>query len=227
MSQSYIPSRDSDLKAWADNFSTVFTADYAALGFLVGDATAIATKVSTYDDAFNLAGTVDRVPVNPGARTTATIAAMATAKADMIAFIRPFASAIIRNPAISDEQKAELGVTVPDPNKTVIAPPTDQVTMTIAIPGTLQQKLQLRASSTPSKKAKPVGSTGCVIFGATSETIVTDPAVLPFIRVATRSDITIDIDASKKGKTMYYAARWFNAKGQPGPYSSIYSSVVA
>ena len=48
---------------------------------------------------------------------------------------------------------------------------------------------------------------------------------MAFLAIETRSPYRADFEAPDAGKTVYFAFRWLNTKGQPGPWSQIYDAV--
>ncbi|MBC8096333.1 MAG: hypothetical protein H7Y43_11015 [Akkermansiaceae bacterium] len=53
-----------------------------------------------------------------------------------------------------------------------------------------------------------------------------NPNAMAFLAIETRTPYRADFEAGDVGKTVYFAFRWLNTKGQPGPWSQIYSAVV-
>lgn len=226
MSKSYIPSKDADLVNWAQNFSTVLTAAPTDYGSTSAAAAAISTAVGTFVTDFGTDGTIDRKAVNPATRTKAGVAALKVAKAAMLGLIRPVALAIINSATVTDEQKTTIGVTVKDKVKTVIAPPTTYPNITLLPAGSGLITLRYADNTTPTSKAKPSGVTGLQLFAATSATVITDAASIPFSEFITKQPMQLERDNSEKGKTLYVVGRWQNAKGESGPYGPIVSVIV-
>ena len=80
---------------------------------------------------------------------------------------------------------------------------------------------------TPLKKFKPVGVISMELHGYASAVAPAGPAVIPFLSIKTRTPFAVSWDESDAGKVAYYAARWLNRRGQPGPWSAIASMTVA
>jgi hypothetical protein len=57
-------------------------------------------------------------------------------------------------------------------------------------------------------------------------TAPTDPEAMPFLAIETRMPYRADFDADEIGKTAYFALRWVNKRGQPGPWSQVFNAVV-
>jgi hypothetical protein len=67
---------------------------------------------------------------------------------------------------------------------------------------------------------------GAVIYYSVSDTPVVDPELLPHSRLASRSPFELVLAQTQRGQTVYLAARWQNNRGELGPWSDIYSTVV-
>jgi hypothetical protein len=81
MSTDYIPSTDTGIAAWADNFSTLITATPAAYGLMASDAVTIATSFNLFNAALTLV-------LNPLTKTKATVADKNAKKSAMISTLR-------------------------------------------------------------------------------------------------------------------------------------------
>lgn len=101
----YLPSTDADLDNWATNFSALITAAPGDYGLAAPDAVAIAAVRLTFNAALTAA-------LDPVTRTPVTIAAKDSAKFAMLAVVRPFATQIASNAAVSNPDKTAVGVTV-------------------------------------------------------------------------------------------------------------------
>ena len=218
---SYIPNRDSLLLAWAQNFATTLTANPATYGLTAGDAAAITAAQQAYTTAFGVATT-------DATRTPVTIADKDTKRAQLVLLLRSYSAIIQANLGISASAKSALGLTIRDTKPTQIAAPVSAPTLGIlaAFPGQLSATYH-DPNQGPKVKAKPAGVTAMEVYAATSATVVTDPATLPFQGLVTRTPFTVNFGSGDKGKTAYVAARWVTRRGLVGPWSSIATFTVA
>jgi hypothetical protein len=107
MSNSYIPSKDAELDAWALNFKTLIAATPTNYGLVAADATAISAAYTSWHTAF-LAAT------NPSTRTKGTVETKNVQKANMLTVVRGYAATIRANKAVSNELKIGIGLHVAD-----------------------------------------------------------------------------------------------------------------
>lgn len=216
----YIPATDSGLNAWAINFDSITAVDFLALGLTAPEAAAITAATAAFSAALTAA-------TDPGTRTPVTIAAKNTAKAALLATVRPLAQRIAINPAIDDETKVDLGLNPRTTLPTPIAPPTTFPVIDIlaATPG--QIKLQYRDSETPDTKAKPYGVVHLERWVTIGTTIAEDPSAAVYFGPATKSPDFLTFSAEDAGKIATIFGRWVNRNAAVGPWSSPVSMTIA
>lgn len=198
------------------NFAALILAAPATYGLEAGDASTIDTAVSAYDSALTTA-------TDPATRTSPTIAAKDAAKASALQTCRFFAQTVRNNPAISNENKTALGITIPKTNPTPIPAPTDQplVALRSAIPGVATLEFSVPGED---GKAKPFGVTGLEVFVAVGDVAAVDPAAATYRATVTRSPFKLDFASSDAGKTATVFGRFATRSGpggkaQVGPFS--------
>lgn len=217
---SYIPTRDVDLVPWADNFSTLITASPATYGLQDSDAVAIAAVVTDFDNAYATA-------INPSTRTPATIAAKDSAKGAMLPILRFYAQTIKLNQGVSNADKIALGIHINDAGPTPVPVPTTSPALTIDFQTHLRAVLRARDQTTPTSNAKPFGVVGGEVVCSVGTTVATDPDVAPFKRIQTKTPFDLNFDPADQGKIATVWERWFNRKGELGPWSTSVNLVIA
>jgi hypothetical protein len=226
VSPNYVPSRDADLLAWADNFNALITADPARYGLVAGDAVAIDNAVTPFDDAYALGGGTYHSPVNPATKTVVTTQAKNDAKTAMLAIIRPYAQQIAISPGVSSDDKIALGLNARTNTPTPIPTPTSFPLISLRGLTPLGVTLQWQDSALGTGKRKPDGALQADVRAGTSTTVVTDPSSLPLIGLFTKSPFGLAFDSVDGGKTLYYCARWVTRTGKFGPWSVIGATTV-
>lgn len=216
MANPYLPAADASFDVWLLNFSLKLTAAPADFGLLAADATAVAGVTTTWSAAYLEA-------VTPATRTPVAIAAKDTARASAEAMVRPYASRISVNPAVTDANKILIGVTVRNTVPTPIPPPTTAPSLTLnsAISG-----VQTLAFAQPAAlgKAKPYGVIGVQLFASIGTVPATDPDQAIFVSQVTKSPTVQTFAPSEIGKKVTWFARWVTRSGpggiaQVGPWS--------
>lgn len=224
MQPSYIPAPDAQFDAWSLNFSSLITTTPADYGLIAGDATAIAAVVNPFHTSYLLS-------VNPGTRTPAAIADKDAKRATAEATIRPYATDISRNPAVTNSDKTAVGVNLPNTARTPIPPPTTQPSLSLVSSVHFQMTVAYKDATTPTSKAKPPGATGVDLRINISTTPAPSPDNIPPYGILTKSPANIGFTAGDVGKTATYFARWVTRSGpggqaQYGPWSAPLAVVV-
>ena len=219
MSVPYIPPKDNAFAVWAENFAAVLAINYAAYGLAASDAASISAANATWQAAYAVATT-------DSTRTKVTVAAKDLARNQCKALMRGYAGVIQANSGITQDQKADLGLTIRDPHPTPVPTPTTSPLLTIvgATPGELT--VRYADQNTPASRAKPSGAIALQMFAAASATVITDPNTLPLKDTFTKNPTAITFDSSDAGKTAYIAARWITRRGLVGPWSAIATYIV-
>lgn len=217
----YIPAKDSALANWAANFSSLITASPATYGLTTGDATAIAGVETTWATAYALV-------TSPTTKTAATVAGKNVARTNLLATLRPYAQTVALNAGVSSGNKIALGLNPRTSTPIPITTPTTYPALTIVQALPLQHVIRYRDQlASPSVKSKPYGVTQIQIYGETSLQPITDPTLLNFLAVNTKSPFAQSWPSGAAGMKAYYAARWQTRKGLVGPWSPIVSFTVA
>lgn len=216
----WLPSTDGDLQTFANNFASVLTGAYVAYGISGSDATSIQALADAYSAAYDTA-------TNPDTRTPPSIAAKDAAKNATKPELRRVGALIQANPAITDDQKLTIGLTVRDTTPTPISAPSTAPIISIIGATSLSQSLRMVDSATPTTQAKPAGAIAAEFRCGVSETPLTDPTAIPYVGLMTRPQVRQDFDSADVGKTAYYACRWITRTGLTGPWSNIASMTVA
>ncbi len=215
---SYIPQSDAGFNSWMTNFAALLTADPAAYGETAGTATIVQTEADTWSAAYALA-------TDPATRTTPTVQAKDVAKFNAAATARPVAIRIRDNAAVTNQQRADLGLTIVKTVPTPIPAPTSfpQLAMIAATP--LEHRLRYTDSENPAGKAKPFGVIGVEIWRSVGTVEATDPAQAFYDETVTKAPFTSTFSGDDVGKVCTYFARYTTkagpgGKAQKGPWSS-------
>ena len=71
-------------------------------------------------------------------------------------------------------------------------------------------------------KGNPPGQRGAFFRYGLSDTPITNPEDLPHTAFDTNSPLVLNLGALVRGQAFYYAARWENTRGEPGPFSEVF-----
>jgi hypothetical protein len=220
----YIPKTEDGLRNWANNFSTLITANPTTYGLMASDATAIAALVDAFDAALTLA-------TDPSTKTKTTVLARDAAKSAMLPVLRHYAQTIKLNDGVTNEEKGALGLTIDDTQRTPIPAPSTQPICNIVAATPLRHALRFADAATPAKRAKPDGVLALELHYFVGD----DPPVSPdatggttiFYGLITRQPYAVVHEPVSVGKTATYYARWITRTGLVGPWSAPVSMTVA
>lgn len=217
----YIPPKNANLIAWLANFSTLITASPGTYGLASGDATTIAGINTAMSSGYTLI-------TSPATKTATTVAAFNALKAGDMPTIRQYSQMIANNPGVSSSNKVALGLNPKTSTPVPITTPTTSPALTNVSTSQAGTILRFRdATASPSVKAKPYGVIGMQLFATGSTTPITDPALLPYVAVVTKSPIQVTLGSAFAGMHGYFAARWVTRKGLVGPWSNVLNVIVA
>ena len=130
------------------------------------------------------------------------------------------------NNKVSDASRDAAGVHVHKSTRTPVHPPTTPPVGFVMASDRLEHTLSFSDSSTPTRRAKPAGVTGCEVYLFIGDDTPQSPSRYTFRLLATRTPQRIDFADEDAGKTANYLLRWVNTKGEHGPWSQIISATI-
>lgn len=218
MAAPYIPAKDSLFASWLDNFATLIAASPSTYGLTAGEAATISAQNVAFQAAYATA-------INPSTRTPSSVAAKDASRAGAEATVRPFAILIRNNAGVTNEEKSDLGLTIPDLTPTPVPPPATAPVLALLFATPLAHQLQFRDSTSPLLKRKPVGVVGLELWRAIGTVAATDPAQSAFFANVTKTPFISSFESGQIGKHCTYFARWTTRSGpqgiaQVGPWSA-------
>lgn len=143
------------------------------------------------------------------------------------AMVRLLTNQIQIRPETTDAEREALGIPVRKTTRTPVPVPSTTPSIQridASTRGIL--RLFIVDATTPESRAKPFGVHGCEIREQIGGTMPTNPNSMPLLAVETRMPYRADFDPDDIGKTVYFALRWQNTRGQQGPWSQVYSAMV-
>lgn len=212
MATNYLPTRQAELARWANDFSALITADPEAYGLTAPQATAYTSVRQKYVDALDLA-------TNPNTRSPVNIEKKNTAKKALIAKTRELVDICQAWPEMTNDKRAELGITVRDNTPTPTPIPTNAPKVSVASVSGRLFNLELRKDDSTSR-AKPSGVRAAWIYTAFGDEQPTTFESFNFRGEARRTDTQIVMPQSvAPGTKVWVSACWVNNAGKPGPAS--------
>lgn len=217
-SADYIPAGDADFQAWAQNFSTKITATPTAYGLIAGQATTFAGLLVTYIAALASA-------TNPGTRTSVTVAAKDTARANLQANARLLVNIVQGTSTVTPTQKTDLGITVRKTTRTPIPPPATRPLQTVVRSNGPVLDFRINDELTPDSRAFPFGAPLCQVFLKLGASPGTDVTTYELLATVGRSVVALDVTDVAEGAIMNFISRFINRRGEPGPQSDMVTQI--
>jgi hypothetical protein len=215
----YLPAPDTQLLAWAQNFTTYVNANLAALGLVAADVSTMMAAYTGFETAYP-------AHVTAQANAEALREAKDDKKALFIDAVRPLVKKIQATPIVTDTQRAAMSITVPKESRTPVPPPATRPVAKVDTSERLRHTVEFVDEATSSSRAKPDGAVGCEVWYKVAATPPADPAELAFMGVSSRWNFEASYAGSDAGKTAHYMLRWVNAKGEKGPWSETVSATI-
>jgi hypothetical protein len=164
---------------------------------------------------------------NPAERTLAKTAALTDAETEFRKVYRLLYTGYMKNnPLVTNEDLVGAGMPVRHTggNKPAPIPSTLILVMVKALgPGRLGFYFRDENSA---GTAKPDGVHGAELVWVISDIPPTDWSQLTHSVFDTHTPLVLDFPGEQRGKTIYFAMRWENTRGEKGPWNAIDSAII-
>ena len=214
----YIPRRYLELAVFVANLLNKASFSQSRLGILAADLAAYQMAVNEYLAANTAAS-------GPDASSADLQNRKALAKA-VVAATREFVNFNLRyNHAMTDSDRTEMGLTIPDRTPTPVPVPTTFPVFKADTSKTIRIVLNIHDSQSE-KRGKPNGVHGCEIRWAILDNPPTGIEDLVHSAFTTKASYTFDFDLPQQGKRLYFCGHWENTKGEKGPWSPVQNTII-
>jgi hypothetical protein len=216
----YIPTRDKDLLEWVITFLKYLMSRLTKFNFPQADYDLLEGEKNTYAQKLEVANAdATRTPMN--------IRGKNVAKKVLKTHIRKSVGEyLIRNHLLTEEDFEMLGLPV---HKTTRTPaPVAESYPDFEIDSSMVNCLIIHffEKGGSHKRAKPAGQHGAEIRWMISDVPVVDANELLHSSFDTRTPFTLEFSGHERGKTVYFALRWENTRGQKGHWSPIQLAII-
>jgi hypothetical protein len=217
--QDFLPHSDKALLEWVIAFLLNLFPSLAR--FLFPDAVyqELAVKRDVYSEKLAIAE-------NPMTRTKGTVQDKNDARKDLEQAVRQAVRQYLTyNTAVTDKDRDDLGLPIHKTTRTPVPKPTTRLEATVKPTGPAEVTIWFRDEN-ETGKAKPTGVHGAETAWAILETPPTDWTQLTHSAFDTNSPLVLTFTGEERGKTLYFALRWENTRGEKGPWNEIMSAVI-
>ncbi|MDR0421367.1 MAG: hypothetical protein LBH30_07985 [Prevotellaceae bacterium] len=216
----FIPRKDLDFLKWTNNFMKHLEQSLRQFGFPEDVYSELA---ALHEDFVQKLETAEE----PATRTKPAVQAKNDArKAFEKALRQAIGEYLTRNHRVSDTDRDSLGLPIHKTSHTHAPVATEAPDMDVdtSVIGRLTIHFFERGSR--HKKGKPAGQHGAEIRWLLSDTPPARWDDLTHSEIDTNSPITLSFEYDQRGKTVYFALRWENTRGEKGPWSEILSAII-
>ena len=141
-----------------------------------------------------------------------------------VEFIRPFVKRHLKYKAVTDAERAEMGIPIRDITRTPLEQPKEKIAFDMVSEGPRMLTLPFRILGAESR-ARPRSADGVVFMWALLDKEPENLSELVNRSTATRSPLKLSFTEEERGKKLYAAAAWKNVLGE-GPWSNIQFTYV-
>ncbi|MGH7215343.1 MAG: hypothetical protein ACREIT_11325 [Tepidisphaeraceae bacterium] len=204
----YLPDKDAALLAWAQNFSRLINQTPAAFGITQEIAAEYGARLSDFANRLQAA-------TDPATRGRRTVFLKDEARKILVALTRKVARQIGNTMSVTNDQRQELGITVPSQQrKSVPVPGTSPFIQVKSVDGRTVT-IELRQSR--SKRGRPGKVAGATVFTHAGESAPEAGDEWKFATNTTKTTVQIPFGPSATGDTVWITAFWSNARDESGP----------
>lgn len=214
----FLPRSDEAFELWRAAFDKYLKENLSALGLTAAETAALNALQTAWQSALPAVA-------NTKAAYDAAIALKNDLRQQLEDALRAIVQQIQSNPATTDEQRAGLGITIPDETRTRTPPPTTRPVGWVET-DPLQNTINFRDITTPNSKAKPPGARGCQLWFFIGPAAPTDMEQYDFLATDSQTPYVHGLDMADVGKTVSYRLRWVNNRDEPGPWSDVITATI-
>ena len=217
--KSVFPRREGDFNGWSNRYSEVIAANPNQY-FLTGEeVTHLQQLQADWDKTY-----ADSIAASDQAR--AAMQAKNDARDALEQMVRSTAKRIMADDRITDVLRKDAGLPVHKTTRTPVPVPVTAPMGHVVGTDRLEHSILVTDAQTPTKRRKPAGVIGCETFLLIRDLPSFDPDEYKLIGLWTRYPEVVDFEAEDAGKTAHYLFRWFNTKGEKGPWSDVTSATI-
>jgi hypothetical protein len=220
MSNDYLPEKDRDFLGWTKHFLSNLSPIKVRVSFPENEYTKLGTECTDFEQKLEIAD-------NPVTRTSVTVEAKNISRELLRSDLRVDIKAYLTyNPAVTDDDRKAMGLpvhkTTRTPAKIANRPPDFDVDTSVA--GRIT--IYFFEKNGNHKKAKPEGQHCIEMVWVISDIPPTKWKELIHSTIDTKSPLTLEFENDERGKTLFFALRWENTRGEKGPWSEIQRAII-
>ena len=218
-SHKLFPSREGDFNGWSNHYSQTLI-ENAEQYFLTDREVKDLKKLQAeWDRDYSAA-------IKASDEARAATEAKNSSRSALEQTVRNTARRIMADNRVANSLRKDAGLPVYKTTRTPVPVPSTAPRGQVVETNRLEHSVLVTDSNTPTKRSKPHGVIGCEVMMRISDTQSLDPKDYHLIGLWTRFPEVVEFDAENAGKTAHYLFRWFNTKGEKGPWSAVTSATI-
>lgn len=220
MPKDYLPASDPMYRDWCTAFFAYAVANAVALGWTALEVDAASDLYEEF--ASDLDAHIAAQNAAQAKREAKDISRAASVEA-----VRTLVRKAQANPNVTDVQRQNLGITVPDRSKTPVPPPTTSPLGVVEMTERYTHVLRIADSANPGRFAKPDGVIGAEVLCKIGGEAPAGDEGMTSLGIATKAKFTANFTNADGNKMAYYALRWVGTRGEKGPLGETIAATIA
>ena len=214
----FFPKREAELLEWLKNFSAVLASKASAWNVPANAAQDLSAKVAAYETTYEAA---------KGENGTKALILEKNEKRDAIkAEVRNIKNKYIDyNDVVTDPDRERLGLPIRDRNPTPKPRPASRHLLEV-VPTNNRQHTATAINQATGKKTKPEDAHGVRYAWEIRDAAPANADDLRRSVFRIKTTEVFDYEEGDRGKRVFYAACYENAKGEAGPWSDIVEAII-
>ncbi len=217
MPKDYIPQNEAELITFAKNFQSKTAAAPDGFALSAAENTALSDAIDAFERDFD-----DNNATQTAARAARQL--KDDSKVVLVAALRS-QSQKAQTSDITDEQRADLGLTVKDDIKTSVGVPETRPVIEIDTSQPLRHTINFYDNESESR-GKPDGVRGAEIYVKIGGEAAMEADDYKYLGTDTATPYLATHKAENVGQQAHYMLRWVNTKGEPGAWSNVETATI-
>jgi hypothetical protein len=215
----FIPRTDNLFLVWLKTMLAYVQSKLSAWAIPQTSVTELQTLTTTFGNAL-------AVTENPATRTKITVQAKNDARKAVESKTRLFLKAYVTyNPKVTDPDRDAMGLPIHKTTRSDVPVPTTTVEAEVSLPSPAVVEIAYHDAES-GHKAKPEGVHGAEVAWAILPVPPVDWKELIHSSFDTHTPLRLTFEGADRGKTLYFALRWENTRGEKGPWSEIHNTII-
>jgi hypothetical protein len=215
----FIPRSDSQFLVWLKTLIAYVQTKFALWNIPQTPVSELYTLTTAFETALTVANT-------PTTRTKVTVQTKTAARKAVESKLRPFLKGYVTyNPVVTDADRDSMSLPIHKVTRTDVPVPTTIIEAKVLLPSPGVVEISFHDAKSE-HRAKPAGVHGAEIAWAVLAAPPTDWKELIRSSFDTHSPQRLSFEGADRGKTLYFALRWENTRGEKGPWNEIQSTII-